>query len=227
VQAGLHYLGVITTDDDWIVGMDLLFSLGSSSYDSDISGSMTGNQVWYVDSKPILGKSYLIKNIQTTLLTGAGYRFLNHDGRGKTSAGGVGYQRASSYFYLPLIIKLFYDFGSSFSIEISGELDILLIGKQFSGLAIFGGDYQNITNTQRGGLGGRFESLFSYKGFLAGPYIVYWNIHESEVTPAPGFRDEDGRIITYAPGTGTWWTTSYVEPENSTIEVGLKLGYRF
>jgi hypothetical protein len=81
---------------------DLRYAFGTVNYDSNGTGSSSGEPDWYIEARGLVGKDWLINDAVVSLYTGLGYRYLFNDARGITSTGYSGYRRESNYFYLPI-----------------------------------------------------------------------------------------------------------------------------
>lgn len=128
------------------------------------------------------------------LYSGYGYRYLNNDMEGLiSSTGHYGYERESTYHYLPLGIKL-----KKFPLQ--AEIDILLNGEQLSHFETLDQFAPTLRQKQKRGVG--FKASSDFKGSLFGlettfgPFIRIWKIQQSE----PDF--------------------GYIEPKNTSVEVG-------
>lgn len=86
-------------------------------------------------------------------------------------------------------------------------------GTQISKLSDGGGGHSDLTHKQSTGYGYKLSALYENDHVLIGPYFHYWNIADSNLVP---------EIINGVP-TGAY----FIEPENNTKEIGLKLSKRF
>jgi hypothetical protein len=106
--------------------------------------------------------------------------------------------------YLPLGFDIYFFSENEWSCSTIVEFDILLWGKQKSYL---GGSYGTIKNDQNSGTGFRTSIRFQKDGekadFAIEPFVRWWRINDSEVS--------DG----------------FIEPENSSIEVGFRVLWQF
>lgn len=191
----------------WFFRIDGRYAYGALDYE----GSGTADRLpdWILETRGILGRDFLARSrASVSPFAGLGYRYLYNDLRGTTSTGAVGYQRVSSYFYLPLGITARFALGGSWVIAPTVEYDFFIRGEQVSYLSDTGLGYADANNSQDDGYGYRI-SLMAEKGAWAiGPWMQYWSIEESDTVPV---------------GLGT----SVFEPRNQTREYGLDLKYRF
>ena len=93
------------------------------------------------------------------------------------------------------------------------EYDQLLAGTQVSSLSDVGGGYSDVTNKQSSGYGLRMSVMYQRNKWAVGPYVYYWNIGQSDIVPE----------IKNGVPTGS----GLIEPENNTIEFGLKASQQF
>jgi len=138
------------------------------------------------------------------LYAGIGYRYLSDD----SSSQPAGYLRESNYLYLPLGSRADFDLTDNWSLGLTGEFDLLLIGRQISHLEDADPALPEIQNWQWPGYGIRGAVAFRHTSpsldVAISPFVRYWWIAESDVT-------EEG----------------YYEPENNTFEYGLSVIFRF
>lgn len=191
----------------WFFRIDGRYAYGAFEYEG--SGTADGLPDWILETRGVLGKDFLPRSgVSLSPFVGLGYRYLYNDLRGTTSTGAVGYQRFSSYVYVPLGLTARFALNGSWVIAPTIEYDFFIQGEQFSQLSDTGLGYADATNTQDKGYGYRV-SLMAEKGSWAfGPWLNYWSIEESDTVPV-GFG------------------TSVFEPQNQTREYGLDVKYRF
>jgi hypothetical protein len=183
-------------------------SYGKVNYDGQLQDgtpyTMSGidDSIW--ESRFLIGadipKSYCL----ATLYSGIGYRYWNDN----SSSDPAGYERESSYLYLPLGVTALREGKSGWICGPTFEFDILIVGEQKSHLGDFG--LGTVTNRQNSGYGFRFSYEFRKAGpmdFTIEPFIRYWHIAKSDVE--------------------TVGATTIVEPENETLQAGIRLIWRF
>lgn len=208
----LHAVRVAEDRGNLIFRGDLRYAFGSVDYDSNGTGSASGEPDWYIEGRALFGKDWEINNAVLSPYTGLGYRYLFNDGRGITSTGHGGYRRESNYVYLPVGIIHHRALTGLARLESTLEYDFLLAGKQVSRLSDVPG-YSDVTNNQSSGYGLRLSVTYQKDKWAIGPYAYYWNIGESDVVP---------EIYNGVP-TGS----GLVEPNNNTIEFGLMASQQF
>ena len=209
----LHIVKVSEDDDVLIFRGDLRFAAGTVDYNSVNSGSASGEPDWYIEARALAGKDWAINDAVISPYAGLGYRYLFNDGRGITSTGYGGYRRQSNYIYLP--VGLFHRIAlkDQARLESMLEYDQLLAGTQISSLSDVGGGYSDVTNKQSSGYGLRMSIMYQRNKWAVGPYVYYWNIGQSDIVP----EIQNGVPTGYG----------LVEPENNTVEFGLKASQQF
>jgi hypothetical protein len=134
---------------------------------------------------------------------GFAYRYLNDD----TSFDPYGYEREANYFYVPVRLEAAVGSPRGWQLGFTGEVDVMLFGVQISHLEDVDSDAPTIYNWQYGGIGAQGSIALTHRSnaldFAVAPFVRYWWVPESE------------------PDSG------YVEPENNTLEYGLRLIFRF
>lgn len=189
---------------------DLRYAFGSVDYNG--SGSASGQPDWYIETRVLVGKDWAINDAVLSPYTGFGYRYLFNDARGITSTGAVGYRRESNYFYLPIGVSHRMALNDPARLVSTLEYDHLLAGKQVSRLSDAGLGYGDVKNNQNKGYGLKFSVMYEKDKWAIGPYAHYWNIGKSDTA----LLFQNGTLV------GTGW-----EPENNTVEFGLKASQQF
>jgi hypothetical protein len=161
--------------------------------------SMSGNHDYLLNLRLLWGRLREVEGWDHRFYGGLGYRGLNDD----STQDPYGYDRQSNYLYLPLGLKAYHELADHWLIGIGGELDILLLGLQFSGIY----EHSALTNVQWPGIGARFSTELRYRAasvdLALAPFFQYWWVDDSTVS--------DG-----------WY-----EPRNNTLQYGLGLIWRF
>jgi hypothetical protein len=186
------------------------FELRQSYGELDYQGSGTLNNVpdQLFEARALAGRDYPAGKLVWSPYVGGGFRYLYNDLRGVTSTGAIGYQRDSSYFYVPLGVTLRMRLGGEWVLAPQLEYDAFVHGVQRSLLTDTGLGAPDVTNQQRRGRGYRAQLMFEGRRWAFGPWLHYWNIKDSDIQPiAPGFGG--------------------LEPANWTRESGVELRYRF
>ena len=155
----------------------------------------------------------VLKSSILTPYIGIGYRHLNDDFAGNTSAIYGLVERYSTNIYSPIGIGFITGLGNDWSIGGTGEYDLFWSGKQISYIPVTGSNnaYNQVGNSQKNGYGLRgsitLEKKYKKVIFELGPSIRYWNIKKSET---------NGIAI------GFPWA-----PRSNSTEVGVKLAVKF
>ena len=222
---GLSF-GYTYTGDDTATGVENVFNMfraevktafGQVEYESPISGTFDDNiDDLLGEARLLAGHHFSMNDWRVTPYFGVGYRYLNDDSSGMiSSTGDSGYERESNYFYAPLGVTVAKQFKNDWQISINGEYDFFIEGKQKTHLSDASPLLPDITNTQKKGFGirGFIEAKKSGEqyNFFIGPYVRYWKIEDSDL--AVGVS---GNIIVFG-----------IEPENNSLEVGLRVGFEF
>jgi hypothetical protein len=214
----VDYTGTYAFSNDFFLKGDIHYAYSSASYSG--SGTKTGIPDWYYEVRGLIGKDFETSNTVLSPYIGYGYRYLFDDLRGTTSTGAAGYRRESNYWYIPIGITHKMNLDQGARQETTFEFDRFLKGKQVSTMSDTVG-YNNITrwdgatNSQSSGRGYKIQSLYHTKDWYIGPYYSYWNI------------DKSNSVYGYAVISGTTYYGSLTEPQNTTKEIGLKIGTKF
>jgi hypothetical protein len=211
-KIGLDILATQAWQSGLFIRGDLRYAFGAVDYNSNGTGSASGEPDWYIETRGLVGKDWWVKGMVLSPYTGLGYRFLFNDGRGVTSTGASGYRRESNYFYIPLGISDRLRITEQSNLETQLEYDYLMSGRQITRLTDTGLGFSNVTNNQHTGYGLKLSVMYQKNNWAIGNYLHYWNIGQSDST------------ILYRNGTfyGTAW-----EPKNNTVEFGIKVLQRF
>jgi hypothetical protein len=220
LKLGVDYSSTLMLDSAWFMRLDGRYATGDADYESAGTGTADNIPDWYAEIRTLFGKDYDLANSVLAPYSGLGYRYLFNDLRGDTSTGSIGYRRESQYFYLPLGAIHRMALSDTAKLETTLELDYLLQGKQsshFEDLAGHGNvTYgQEIKNKQDQGYGIRISSQYQQGSWGIGPYLMYWNIEDS---------DQVNSIIA---DDQYYYSISGMEPANNTLEFGLKGSYLF
>ncbi|HEX9182058.1 MAG TPA: outer membrane beta-barrel protein [Burkholderiales bacterium] len=181
-------------------------SLGRLDYEG--SGSLPDVPDQIFEARVLAGGDFGNGRLRWSPYAGVAFRHLYNDLRGVSSTGAVGYQRESTYFYLPLGVTLRTPLGDGWVLAPQLEYDVFVRGEQRSYLSDTGLGLSDVTNRQDGGRGYRGQLMLERQRWTFGAWLQYWNIEDSDLQPiAPGVR--------------------VYEPANETREAGLELRYRF
>ena len=177
-----------------------------------------------IETRALAGKDFNWKDGRFTPYSGFGFRFL-HDDPSDTEAvidyyGSAvvvnGYKRTSEYYYLPLGVDFVQSLGPTLRMGARMEYDHLFYGIQKSYMETAVGT--PVENRQDKGMGVRasvsLEKDFRYWGLRLEPFIRYWDLRDSHWTPTE----------VCVPGTPCMGA---VEPQNTTREIGMRVGVSF
>lgn len=199
------------------------YSFGGVDYEASNGAALDDIDDWSAELRGILGKEYVDGPFTIIIYSGIGYRYLNDDTSGRIStvgnAGYYGYQRESNYYYLPAGFEFSNRINDTWSFALLGEYDFFVYGLQKSHLSdgnqFISTKNDDIENPQHHGYGLRGALKITRESnianFILEPFIRYWNIEDSDIVSA------------FVDGTAG----NFVEPENNTIEAGLKIGLQF
>jgi len=182
-------------------------SFGEVTYDgSYMDGTplrTSGTDDVLLDVRVLWGVEWQPVKFPDAFYAGLGYRYLNDD---STSQLG-GYLRESSYLYVPFGSRADFELTKSWSLGLTGEFDVLLIGRQTSHLDDVDPLSPEVHNWQWPGFGVRAAVALRYRGksldLAVSPFVRYWWVAESDLS------------------------YGYYEPENNTLEYGLSAILRF
>ena len=187
-------------DEKWMGRFEGRFAFGQVDYDG-----------YYMDGTPVSVDGIDDYVMEFRLLVGPDFP---KQTRMDTLYAGIGYRylyddfqysRESTYLYVPIGLKTTGNLKGNWSVDSTVEFDILLWGQQVSGLGELG--YVDIENTQDSGYGLRGSVRFQKHGrktdFIFEPFVRYWNIDQSDVV------------------------NGIYEPQNETLEIGIKFGWLF
>jgi len=214
INVGVEYLGTYAFQNDWFVLGQIDYNNGPVKYNG--SGTASGIPQYYVNLKAALGHDFTFNGFVLSPYIGIGYRYLNQAFGGvTTSTGAPGYDRRSTYNYIPIgVIHRVAVNDNKAKLETTLEYNYLLSGNQYSGLAAANPVLGNQNSTQNSGYGISLSFLYKQDQWGFGPYYKYWNIADSQTNPtnfvASGMR-----------------YSGFYEPANTTNEFGLKLTYSF
>lgn len=216
---GLEYLGTVALKNDWYVLGAFDYNNGSVNYSG--TGTITNIPQYYYNFKAAVGYDFAFDGFVLSPYIGLGQRYLGQKMGGMTSStGALGYDRQSTYNYVPIGVIHRYGVAEKAKIETTFEYDHLLSGNQFSGLSALNGigglsGLPDINNKQTTGYGVNVAVMYKKDDWSFGPYVKYWSISQSET--ASGTFTSNG--IAYR-------ATVY-EPANTTNEYGVKFVYLY
>ncbi|KIX13467.1 hypothetical protein [Dethiosulfatarculus sandiegensis] len=130
--------------------------------------------------------------------------------------GSGGYERETTYYYLPIGIELNIKPQDNMRLTFTAEYDFFLSGKNKSHLSDVSPGFNDVDLDQNSGMGFRLAARLVWDmqtiAFTAEPFFRYWDIDES-----------DRALLTF------WGqpVSNVVEPDNDTKIFGLRLGVLF
>jgi hypothetical protein len=206
---------------------DARFSFGSVDYWSNGTGTASDLRDYNFETRFTLGYDLGTSDKASfTPFIGLGYRYL-FDGEGgtQTTTGAYDYDRKSNYLYSPIGMEAMFRLGRSWSLGVTGEYDLFWHGWQYSELEKAKVGLVPLKNDQNDGWGVRSSvkiiKRFGKIDFAIEPYFRYWDIKESDIdvniTGILGSIGQDYVFVGYPA----------IEPKNSTMEWGAKIGIRF
>ena len=199
----------LVSESKYMLRAEGRFAWGEVDYDGQTWDgtpvTMSSIDDFALETRLIFGPDFLTETSIHTFFTGIGYRYLNNDSSDYMG----GYERESNYLYLPLGFELTSQETDGWSWGAAIEFDLLLWGSQRSHLSDVG--LSDVDNEQNSGYGLRasfkLQKRNNNTSFIIEPFVRYWNIEESEVAYSDGIP--------------------VVEPDNETIEAGIRLLWAF
>ena len=173
--------------------------LGQTNYRSISTGRLDRTPLYRMQLE-----TGLIRPVSQSLdlFYGLGFRWLYDAAGGRlSSTGHAGYDRESSYFYLPVGFRIPFSQGS-----MRGQYQIFVQGTQVSHMTDIPGGLSNLSNKQTHGYG--YELTYQTDQTF-GVYVRYWSISDSSINQ---YRTDSGPVNAY-------------EPANSTLELGLRRAF--
>lgn len=206
---GIDYTGTYAFGNDWFVLGNFNYNNGPIKYSG--SGTQSGIPQFYIDLKGVVGYDFAFERFNLSPYIGLAYRYLYQQwGSSITSTGAQGYDRQSTYNYLPLGFIHRMDLATKSKLETTLELKYLISGNQISSISP-----TDIKNSQNSGYGLSLTVIYKEDNWSIGPYFKYWNIQQSDMARLTVIRNN--KAISY----------NVYEPANNTKEYGIKASYRF
>lgn len=183
------------------------FSFGQVDYDGAYMDGTplftSGIDDFLLDVRVLWGIEWQPARPVNALYAGLGYRYLNDDSSGHPG----GYERESNYLYVPIGTRRDFNLSGRWELGLTGEFNVLIIGRQISHLDRFHPSLPRVRNWQWPGFGATASVELRHRGerFDLGfaPFVRYWWVDDSDVSQG------------------------YYEPENNTFEYGLSFVIRF
>jgi hypothetical protein len=199
-----------TETNSWMLRADGRYSAGQVDYDGHLQNgtpySMNNIDDYIWEIRGLFGYDFKSDNARTTPYTGFGYRYLNDDSSGDPA----GYERESNYFYIPAGVDVLLLSKEQWSLGGIVEFDFLAYGEQKSHLEDVEGleSLGVVKNKQHSGWGLRASVRLQERkpgvNFGVEPFVRYWDIRNSKVSD-----------------------DVFIEPENRSIETGIRLVWTF
>jgi hypothetical protein len=221
-NVGIEYLGTYAFQNNWFVLGEFDYNNGPVKYTG--TGTQSGIPQYYYNLKAAVGYDFVVNNVVVSPYIGLGYRFLSQQwGSTTTSTGNIGYDRQSTYNYIPIGVINRLAINEKSQLVSTLEYDYLISGNQYSGLSSVNGTsggntlsgVPNVNNSQNSGYGLNLTVMYKEEKWGVGPYLKYWNIKQSNTVSG-----------TYTVN-GSLYRGSVYEPANNTLEYGVKAIYRF
>ena len=208
--------------DGWMIGIDsnsenydtsnfyslfrTKFGYGQVDYASAGTGTMAGIADWQFEGAFAFGQGLEGQTFRTTPYIGGGFRYLlNKMGTKKSSTGHYGYDRTSRYVYIPIGVTIETNPVNESFWTFRAEYDYFVYGQQTSHLSSLAG-YSDITNDQEDGSGVKLSAKYNFdKNGGVEAFADLWDIADSKLDT-----------------TGT-----FMEPRNSTVEMGVRVFWSF
>ncbi|HOK59207.1 MAG TPA: autotransporter outer membrane beta-barrel domain-containing protein [Methanothrix sp.] len=206
---------------DWFMfDLSARWMYGRVDYNSTNTGTVGGLTDQMYEVRTLFGYPLRYKKVlRFTPYIGLAYRYLSDDSSGKrTSTGHWGYKRESNYYYSPVGAKIEWAISKRWVLGAHAEYDLFWNGRQISHLSDVDPNYSDASNNQNSGYGirGGLPIMYCPKRssvrWVLEPYAHYWNVSESNIS-----------VVTYRNTP----VALGVEPDNKTLEVGVKIGIWF
>ena len=213
-KIGFDYAGTYAIASQWpnvdrryFVRTEVSYAVGDADYSSPISGTLANTENWYYEIRAMVGRDVDMGGHVLAPYAGLGFRHLFHDLRGVSSTGSRGYRREnrSENLFVGLTHKT--HVSANAQLHSTVEYMHLLKGIQKARLTDTGGVFPDITLDQDSCFGLRLSSMWRFDTWSMGPTLTYWKIKQSNTVRAGG--------------------SDWVEPKNTTTEIGVKAAYHF
>ncbi len=210
----------------------------SGQVDYTGSGSWDGLKDFMYEMRALVGYEHDINpSLRVMPYAGLGYRYLNNGSEAMAAriidgdAYYSGYNRESKYYYIPVGVQVYQKLAGGWGLGVDLEYDFWSSGKQishFEDMEDTGGanaGYDAMKNRQNKGFGLRgslkIDKALTGMTLRIEPYYRYWKIEDSEV----GFMTKGGALVP-VPGMPGYFEAG-LEPENTTQEIGVRMGLKF
>lgn len=216
---GVTYRGTVAFTNNYFVMGQIDYRNGDVDYEG--TGVQSNVPQYYTNIKLSGGHDFDFGRYVLSPYIGIGYRHLTQRWGGThTSTGNFGYDRISTYRYIPIGLIHRFSVGSEVIVETALEYDYMFSGNQFSGLSVANKlfantDVPDVNNHQDRGNGLDLSITLRNSSWGIGGYYKYWSIVRSET--------KYGTI----KFQGNHVAADWYEPSNHTQEFGLMLNYYF
>lgn len=197
----------------FMMKVDVTLATGTVDYESAGTGTINSIRDNLFEIRGVLGHDFRFRGRRITPYLGAGYRLLDDEAGGRFSTtGAVGYDRDANYYYSPIGVDARVFEGEFWIVDLIGEYDHFWRGVQRSHEPA-----ATLVNEQRNGYGARgsvriLRKLNKKRKLVIEPYTRHWHIADSETSCS---------IV--GPGL----VLCGLEPDNTSMEYGVKFGARF
>ena len=187
---------------------------GVLRYSSAGSGVATGVPDTRMEGTIVAGMDFFPgAGLAVSPYIGLGIRQLSNDTRGTSSFGAFGDRRTSQYLYLPIGVSAQVKANNGWTVVPNLQFNYLVKGTQTSYLTdINFPGINDAKNTQKAGYGIRAALMFEKAGWSFGPTLQWWDIGDSDV------------VTIFKSGN---FVVGAVEPKNTTLQLGFRVGRRF
>ena len=191
--------------------------------------SESGDRDWYLETRGLVGKDFIVRQWDTSPTTGLGIRHLSN------GTGGVPGYRTDTYLYLPFGLTARTRVASHSVLSFTLEYDLLLHGWQTTRDSLLGGGdipatptapaftlegFTDISFAQHGGSALRISAKYQMtRQWSLEPAYIYWSVDASPVNVQTATFTVNN--VTVDEQFGAY------EPFNVTHEFGVKLGFHF
>ncbi|MBP9853736.1 MAG: autotransporter outer membrane beta-barrel domain-containing protein [Candidatus Omnitrophica bacterium] len=191
--------------------VDARLGFGQVDYTSNSYGSLDDIDDIIFEVRGRTGYDFPVaEDSRITPFVGFGYRYLNDDSSGMVTTTGLsGYEREANYFYIPIGVEASTALENDWSLGASLEYDIFIAGRQKTHLDTLAENEQDKGYGVRGSV--RASKKLENINVFVEPYVRYWNVDDSDSVPV---------IYNGLPYSGQ-------EPENNSLETGVRVGFIF
>lgn len=179
----------------------LSYAFGQASYNNSAGVSASDLNITSSESRVLIGKDLRLGAHVISPFVGIGHRRLYNDLRPLPN----GYRRVSDHTFTFIGVNLGFNNSSVEQVWSVVEYMQLASGHHHAQLSDINAGSADVRLSQSGGRGIKIEIMKRDRNWTIGPFIVYWDIPQSEVAGSP----------------------AVFEPKNRTLEVGVKFKRHF